>query len=124
MAEQLDNGKDLTIYSLENPDGSIDKVHIYKNDKFVLSADQKVLWQKARIEQTDEDRLKMVKQQKYTAEFDATVKRRKNSLSKITIITHQTDFTDEVVVIAELPEIQKENVPAPVDYAAMAIDNL
>ncbi len=123
----LENGQDLEIYGLEDQFGTITCIHIYKHGEFVLTANAKVRWQKARIEQTDADRQKIITQQKYTAAFDADVKERKSKLKKLAVIKN-----DHVTEALKAPAETMPEMPVPElmekednqDYAAMAIANL
>jgi hypothetical protein len=123
----LENGKNLEIYGIENTDGTIDNIHIYKNDEYVLTATKKIKPQKARIEQTDEDRKVIGIRQAYTAEFDATVKRKKNAMQKIAIVKNETiqqAQNTEVEIVEDLQEEEFEFVEPSTDYATQAIANL
>lgn len=123
---ELDNGKNLEIYGIEDIDGTISSIHIYKNDEYVLTANKKVKWQKARIEQTELDKQKIIIQQKYTAEFDATVKHKKNAMQKIAIIKNE-NLRQAQNMEVEIVEEMNETILVecyPTDFAANAIDNL
>jgi hypothetical protein len=127
---ELENGKELDVYGIENKDGAISSIYIYKNDEYVLTASQKVKWQKARIEQTDADKEKMATQQKYTAAFDAAVKTKKNALKKIAVVKNDLVKNAAELPIETIEEMQDVEIEGYVehndskDYAAIAIANL
>lgn len=121
---KLDNGKDLTVYGIQNEYGYTPEVHIYKNNEYIITAFQKAKWQKARIEQTDADKLAMATQQSYTAGFDLTVKTKKAKLSELLIMNNATitqAMEQPVVVLEPAPQQQLAEVT---DYNNYAIDSL
>jgi hypothetical protein len=126
----LENGKELDVYGIENKEGAITSIHIYKNNEYVITASQKGKWQKARIEQTDADKEKIATQQKYTAAFDAAVKTKKNALKKLAIVKNDVVNTAAEMPIQTIGEMQDVEIEGYVehndskDYAAMAIENL
>ncbi|MFC4262439.1 hypothetical protein ACFOWM_06105 [Ferruginibacter yonginensis] len=125
---ELENGKDLTINGFEKANGSIDEVYVYKNDELICTAYKKLRTQKARIEQTEEDKIKMAHQRKYIAVFDAKVKAQKQQLNELAIINNDAINKIDVEDVQIIETVKEQPVEIELndntDYQAMAIDNL
>jgi hypothetical protein len=121
---KLDNGKELHCYAMQEADGSIDTMHIYKDDAYILTATKKQKWQKARIERTDADSAAMIAQQSYTAAFDHNLKTKKAALQNLKVVNNealQKALDAPVEVIEDVIIMQDQEA---INVEDMAIDNL
>lgn len=79
-------GRDIDVYWLDDNEGRVLKAHIYIGTQLICEAIAKPRYQKARIEQTDQDILNRQLMSSYVATIEAYGRRQKQSLDSITII--------------------------------------
>ena len=121
LMEQCEN-RDVLIYWLSDNFGGVLKAHIYIGNQFICEAVEKPRYNKARIEQTDEDMINRELMSKYATTIDGFGRRQKNQLDNVTVLDNrkvtignsfvmpglfQPTLTDERAKVLE--EIAEEN---------------
>lgn len=121
LMEQCEN-RDVLIYWLSDNFGGVLKAHIYIGNQFICEAVEKPRYNKARIEQTDEDMINRELMSKYVSTIEAFGRGQKKQLDNVTIINNrpvtignsfvmpglfQPTLTDERAKVLE--EIAEEN---------------
>lgn len=82
-------GRDIDIYWLDDNFGNVLKAHIYIGNQFICEAIEQPGYNRARIEQTDEDMINRELMSKYTNTIESYGRKRKNELEKVTIIDNR-----------------------------------
>lgn len=105
MIDRLQPGDcKVTAYYLPDENGEIPEVYIYQGDRFIDTCKNIGAYNEAEVEQTDEDREIMLKQEKFLAKFDKMVKDGKPQ--KVVIIPKEEKAAIASVrpVVVTLPE--------------------
>lgn len=82
-------GRDITVFWLDNNAGGVLKAHIYINDRFVCEAIEQPGYNRARIEQTKEDLVNRELMSKYVNTIESYGRKKKNDLQKLTVIDNR-----------------------------------
>ncbi|GAB6123054.1 hypothetical protein [Dysgonomonas termitidis] len=88
LMKQAEN-RDIDIYWLNNNFGGVLKAHIYIGNQFICEAVEKPRYNKARIEQTDEDLINRELMSKYVATTEAYGKNRAKQIDNVTIVDNR-----------------------------------
>lgn len=88
LMEQCEN-RDVDIYWLDDNFGNVLKAHIYIGNQFICEAVEKPRYNKARIEQTDEDMINRELMSKYVATIEGFGRGQKKQLDNVTIIDNR-----------------------------------
>lgn len=132
------NNYQCQAYWLEDTEGKIDEVYLYQGEEYISTCKLVRPYNEARCEQTDEDRLSMLEQNKYNSKFDAMVKKSKaDKITKLAILdakklataeSKQTEIVDEIPVnidfYDDLPPDDMETVPVSRDYSRIGLNSL
>lgn len=130
------NNKHVTAYWLPDENGEVNEVYLYQGDTFIGIAENraKYAYNECAAERTDDDKDKMLHQQKRAAKFDKFVKERRASIPQI----GRTDSATAQIIAATETEIVENEQPLNYeqdefnsdteilaqDYAKMALNNL
>lgn len=116
-------GRDITVYWLDGHDGEIIKAHVYMGDTYICEAIPKPKYNRAVIEQTEEDLKNRELMSKYVAVIEAY---RKDAISKLErlvvvdnrVVTVNDKFKPEMLrgmPYKEVVEHETEILPEPED---------
>ncbi|HTK20412.1 MAG TPA: hypothetical protein VL442_12880 [Mucilaginibacter sp.] len=113
-------GKNVDIYWLDGNDGKIIKALIYIDSSLICEAIPKPTYNRAKIEQTDEDRNAREIMSKYVAIIEAYGRERKRAIEPITIIDNrpapkQTFTIPGLKHLEIIEDSEPEILPQPVD---------
>lgn len=110
LMEQCEN-RDVDIYWLDNNFGDVLKAHIYIGNRFICEAVEKPRYNKARIEQTDEDMINRELMSKYVSTIEAFGRGQRKQLDNVTIIDNRPVTIGNSFVMPGInkPVYNKEN---------------
>lgn len=119
-------------YWLPEADGSIEKAYLYQGGKYIgeVANATKMAYNENRIEQTDEDREKMLHQQKRIAKFDKFIKEERKLIPNIGSMEAPQSAKHAEVEVELVETIQPGGYEedefsfSDVDWASRAIDSL
>lgn len=99
----------IDIYWLDNNDGKVLRALIYIGDRYICEAVAKPRYNKARIEQTDEDVKARELMSKYVASIEQFQRQQTRKLQPVTIIgnTHQTINSNFPLTHRRVPEFNE-----------------
>ena len=109
--ERCEN-RDVDIYWLDDNFGGVLKAHIYIGNQFICEAVEKPRYNKARIEQTDEDMINRELMSKYVSTIEAFGRGQKNSIDNVTIIDNRPVTIGNSFVMPGLHKPVFNNEPA------------
>jgi hypothetical protein len=107
-------GKDIDIYWLDDNFGGVLKAHIYIGNQFICEAIEMPGYNRARIEQTDEDMINRELMSKYTNTIESFGRRVKNNLDKVTVIDNRPVTIGNSFVMPGLKTFVQNTEPAKV----------
>lgn len=125
------NNTKVTAYWLPNESGSVEKVYLYQDGKYIGEADNRTQYDynENAAERTEQDEANMMHQQKRLAKFDKFIRNRREELpqvGRIAAATAQEIRAVDVEVIEEheQPRNYEEDEFNATDYAAIAMQEL
>lgn len=127
------NNYSITAYWLPEMDGSISKVYLYQNDVYIGEAinNSQFKYNENKIEQTNEDRVNILYQNKRIAKFDKLIRNQRNELMPVGTMDSETttvlaDITLDVVETAQPKRYEEDEFTdlEHIDWTARAISNL
>lgn len=125
------NNTKVTAYWLPNDSGSVERVYLYQDGKYIGEADNRTRYDynENAAERTAEDEQKMLHQQKRLAKFDKFIRTRREELPQVGRIAAATAqeiraVDVEVVEEQEQPRNYEEDEFNYTDYATIAMQSL
>lgn len=125
------NNTKVTAYWLPNDSGSVERVYLYQDGKYIGEADNRTRYDynENAAERTAEDEQNMLHQQKRLAKFDKFIRTRREELpqvGRIAAVTAQEIRAVDVEVIEEQeqPRNYEEDEFNYTDYATIAMQSL
>lgn len=88
LMEQIEH-HDVVIYWLDDKSGGVLKAHVYFNNRFICEAIEKPNYNKARIEQTDEDMINRELMSKYTSTVDGFGRHQRKQLDNVIVVDNR-----------------------------------
>ena len=103
------NNRRVTAYYLPDEEGYAGSVYLYQGDTYIGEATDRDMWKynECRVERTAEDEAKMLHQQKRIAKFDAKIRKEREALPKVAVLSKAVAGMADV-------ETRIVNVPEPV----------
>lgn len=103
---ELVEGKDVDVVWLDGNDGEVMKALVYMRDgdRIICEAIQKPKFQRAKIEQTQQDRDNMSIVMSYINTFQGFISRRKAEIDRVIVIDHRTTVVNNKFVIPGLDQ--------------------
>jgi len=108
------NDYSVNAYWLPRPDGLINNVYIYQDDKYLADCPLVEQYNTASAEQTDDDGRIYLEQSKYVSQFDSKVKKAAATLARVELIPN--DIHQSVIARSDSDEAISSNtliVPEP-----------
>jgi len=126
------NNTKVTAYWLPNEEGSIERVYLYQDGKYIGEADNRRCYDynENAAERTEADEKNMLHQQKRLAKFDKFIRTRREELPQLGKVAKETAEAvrsvpvDIVIEEHEQPRNYEEDEFNSTDYAAMALNSL
>lgn len=98
-------GENIDVYWLDDNDGKVLKAYAYIGSKYICELISKPTYQRAKIERTPEDIDKRGLMSAYVMTVEGYVKRKKNSIDKITVIDNRDNTLNNKFVIRDIDDM-------------------
>ena len=83
------NDRDVTAYWMPDGNGEVPSVWVYQDGRFVCEAAREDKFQRAKVEQTDEDVEILNRQRSYRKEFDSTIKEKRSEMMPVGVVNSE-----------------------------------